>query len=84
MTSGTSNAVEPIAVPAHWSPEQALAVLECLQAVREAVWARYGPQAQQAWRDQLVPNQAWPVFDPVRISAIADACFSLKADAVSA
>ena len=54
----------PIAVPAHWSPEQALAVLECLQALREAVWARYGSQAQQAWRDQLVPDQAAPEFDP--------------------
>ena len=63
-TSGTSNASVPIAVPTHWSPEQALAVLECLHAVREAVWARYGPQAQQAWRDQLMPDQAPPEFDP--------------------
>lgn len=52
------------AVPTHWSPEQALAVLEGLQAVREAVWAIYGPQAQQAWRDQLVPDHEPPDFDP--------------------
>ena len=52
------------AVPTHWSPEQALAVLEGLQAVREAVWAVYGPQAQQAWRDQLVPDNEPPDFDP--------------------
>ena len=52
------------AVPSHWSPEQALAVLEGLQAVREAVWAVYGPQAQQAWRDQLVPDREPPDFDP--------------------
>lgn len=64
MRTNTSNAAVPIAVPAHWSPEQALAVLECLQALREAVWARYGPQAQQAWRNQLVPDQASPEFDP--------------------
>jgi len=51
-------------VPSHWSPEQALAVLESLHAVREAVWAVYGPQAQQAWRDQLVPDSAPPDFDP--------------------
>ena len=63
-TSGTSNAAVPIAVPTHWSPEQALAVLECLQAMREAVWALYGPQAQQAWRDQLMPDQAPPEFNP--------------------
>lgn len=64
MTPSTSNAAGPIAVLTHWSPEQALAVLECLQAMREAVWARYGPQAQQAWRDQLVPDQSPPEFDP--------------------
>lgn len=52
------------AVPTHWSPEQALAVLEGLQAVREAVWAVYGLQAQQAWRDQLVPDRGPPDFDP--------------------
>jgi hypothetical protein len=52
------------AVPNHWSPEQALAVLEGLQAVREAVWAVYGPQAQRAWRDQLVPDHGPPDFDP--------------------
>ena len=50
------------AVPTHWSPEQALAVLEGLQAVREAVWAVYGQQAQQAWRDQLVPDRGPPDF----------------------
>ena len=51
------------AVPTHWSPEQALAVLEGLPAVREAVWAVYGQQAQQAWREQLVPDRAPPDFD---------------------
>ena len=52
------------AVPTHWSPEQALAVLEGLQAMREAVCAVYGLQAQQAWRDQLVPDHGPPDFDP--------------------
>ena len=48
----------------HWTPEQALAVFECLQALREALWLAYGPQVQQAWRDQLVPDAAMPAFDP--------------------
>ena len=43
---------------------QALAVLEALQVLREAVWAVYGQQAQQAWRDQLVPDRGPPDFDP--------------------
>ena len=51
-------------VPLHWTPEQALAVFECLQAMREALWLAYGSQVQQAWRDQLVPDGPMPEFDP--------------------
>lgn len=50
-------------VPLHWTPEQALAVFDCLQAMREALWLAYGPQVQQAWHDQLVPNGPMPDFD---------------------
>ncbi len=64
MPKRTSTPATSFVVPTHWSPEQALAVLEALQAVREAVWAVYGPQAQQAWRDQLVPDHGPPDFDP--------------------
>lgn len=51
-------------VPKHWTPDQALAVAECLQAVREALWAAYGTQIRQAWCDQLMPDQGPPEFDP--------------------
>ena len=51
-------------VPLHWTPEQALAVFECLHALRAALWTVYGPQVQQAWRDQLVPDGPPPEFDP--------------------
>lgn len=54
----------PMIVPLHWTPEQALAVLECLQAVREALWLVYGSEVQQAWRDQLEPDGPMPNFDP--------------------
>ncbi|HEX9571506.1 MAG TPA: hypothetical protein VF969_04545 [Burkholderiales bacterium] len=64
MKRNTSNVAVSISVPAHWSPQQALAVLECLHAMREAIWSAYGPQAQQAWRDQLVPDRVPPDFDP--------------------
>jgi hypothetical protein len=53
-----------IALPQHWTPEQALAVFECLHAMRQALWTLYGPQVQQAWRDQLVHNTEPPGFDP--------------------
>ena len=52
------------AVPMHWTTDQALAVAECLQAMRQALWAAYGPHIQQAWRDQLMPDRAPPEFDP--------------------
>ena len=51
-------------LPLHWTPEQALAVFEYLHVMREALWTVYGPQVQQAWRDQLVPDGPAPEFDP--------------------
>lgn len=54
----------PPPLPTHWSPEQALAVFECLHALREQLWEMYGSAAQQAWRDQLQPQQPMPDFDP--------------------
>jgi hypothetical protein len=51
-------------IPRHWTPEQALAVFECLQLLRQALWESYGPQVQQAWRDQLMPNGQPPELDP--------------------
>ncbi|OSZ64851.1 hypothetical protein [Hydrogenophaga sp. IBVHS2] len=53
-----------VVVPAHWTPEQALAVAECLQAMRQALWASYGSQMQQAWREQLMPDTGPPEFIP--------------------
>jgi len=58
----TSAAAWPI--PQHWTPEQALAVFECLQALRQALWEAYGPEVQQAWREQLVADGPPPEFDP--------------------
>jgi len=41
-----------------------LAVAECLQAMRQALWTAYGPRMQQAWRDQLMPDGHGAEFDP--------------------
>lgn len=62
--SPAASAMATPVVPRHWTPEQALAVFECLQALRQALWAVYGPQVQQAWREQLVPPGPLPEFDP--------------------
>ena len=42
----------PIRMPTDWSPDQAVAVFEILDELRERVWAHYGPQIQQVLREQ--------------------------------
>jgi hypothetical protein len=42
----------PITLPTDWSPEQAVAVFEILDELRERVWAHYGQQIQQVLREQ--------------------------------
>lgn len=54
----------PSALPTHWAPVQALAVFECLQLLREQLWATYGSAVQQAWGEQLAPRSPPPSFDP--------------------
>jgi hypothetical protein len=55
-------------LPSDWTPAQALAVFECLHALREALWATYGIDAQIAWQEHLRTGQddGWsgPDFDP--------------------
>ena len=41
----------PLAVPAYWTPEQALAVVELLDDLRELIWDHYGPQLLDEIRD---------------------------------
>ena len=45
-------AAKPITLPTHWSPEQAAAVFEMLDELREHIWARYGLQIQQVLCDE--------------------------------
>jgi len=42
----------PIAMPTDWSPEQAVAVFEILDELRERVWDIYGQRIQQVLREQ--------------------------------
>ncbi|MEI7465656.1 MAG: hypothetical protein WCJ87_09930 [Burkholderiales bacterium] len=50
----TQHRVTPgsITLPTQWSPEQAVAVFEILDELREHVWARYGLQIQHVLRDE--------------------------------
>jgi hypothetical protein len=60
----TRRRIAPPALPEHWTDEQALAVFEFLQALRENLWTLYGPAVQQAWRQRLHPETDLPEFDP--------------------
>jgi hypothetical protein len=42
--SSRSRFTIPFEVPAYWTPEQALAVVELLDDLRELIWAHYGVQ----------------------------------------
>ena len=42
----------PFNLPATWTPDQALAVAELLDDLREAIWAHYGLQLIDEYREQ--------------------------------
>ena len=60
-----SVAAGSITLPTHWSPEQAVAVFEILDDLRERVWAHYGLQIQQVLRDER--NTAVPAAGDIDI-----------------
>jgi hypothetical protein len=55
----------PFAIPAYWTPDQALAVVELLDGLRELIWARYGLQLLNERRAKLQPF-ADSLFPPRR------------------
>ena len=40
----------PFAIPAYWTPEQALAVVELLEDLRDKIWSHYAAQLQEEYR----------------------------------
>jgi small basic protein len=51
-------------LPDHWTPEQALAVHEALEALLAAVWAHYGTQMQPLLAaEQLSDSPQLDLFD---------------------
>ena len=54
-------------LPDHWTPEQALAVHEALEALGDALWRGYGTQIQQLLLEDCLTEHATPqrdLFDP--------------------
>ena len=59
----------PFALPATWSPEQALAVIELLDDLRERLWQHYQLALHELIREQYgeasdTDHHAMPIDDP--------------------
>jgi hypothetical protein len=48
----------PFPIPAYWTPEQALAVAELLDDLRELIWAHYGMQLIDEYHEQNMPKSS--------------------------
>jgi hypothetical protein len=61
MTKSTTTGLPltiAIQIPTYWTPEQAFAVFELVDDLREAIWQCYGLQIQDEYRDHLQPSPA--------------------------
>jgi hypothetical protein len=45
----------PLEIPAYWTPEQAFAVVELLDDLRDRIWAHYSAQLLHQYREQYGP-----------------------------
>jgi len=45
----------PLEIPAYWTPEQAFAVVELLDDLRDRNWAHYSAQLLDQYREQYRP-----------------------------
>ena len=50
-------------IPTYWTPEQAFAVFELVDELRETIWRCYALQLQQEYRDQRRHHDA--DYDPI-------------------
>lgn len=54
----------PFAIPAYWTPEQAQAVIELLDDLRERIAAHYQMQLIELYREQQGPgDDQFDIFD---------------------
>ena len=49
-----------LTLPTHWTPGQAAAVFEIHDELRERAWSLYGPQIQQAMREERCTTSPRP------------------------
>lgn len=53
--------MKPFSIPNHWTPEQAMAVVDLLDELRTHIWARYQIPLLDIYREDLLPS---PNTDP--------------------
>jgi hypothetical protein len=60
MTKSTTSLPLTIAlqIPTCWTPEQAFAIFQLVDDLREAIWQCYALQIQDEYREQLRPSPA--------------------------
>ncbi len=44
----------PLSIPDDWTPAQALAVYEMIDALQEAIWTRYGLQLTELLKEERI------------------------------
>ena len=54
----------PLNIPAYWTPEQAFAVVELLDDLRDRIWAHYSAQLLDQYREQYGPTDGDHTDDP--------------------
>lgn len=61
--SGLTQGV-PLLIDPHWSPEQAMAVIELLDDLRDRIWAHYEVALHTHYRDDRITHCDPPVTGP--------------------
>ena len=61
--SGLQREIEVLIDP-HWSPEQAMAVIELLDDLRDRIWAHYDSVLRDTFRDDRVTHRCVEISDP--------------------
>ncbi|MDP2882009.1 MAG: hypothetical protein Q8N89_10540 [Azonexus sp.] len=54
----------PFFIDPQWSPEQAMAVIELLDDLRDRIWTHYESVLLDKYRDERITRNHQPVTDP--------------------
>ena len=54
----------PLQIPTTWTPEQAFAVFDLIDELRDAIWRCYALQLQEEYRDKLGQHAEQDPIDP--------------------